>query len=213
MAAAQPTQEDPNATGSDLEILQTIEKAWKRNNPTEFKRNSAKSMDWFRKYIGKSFNNMKTGVLFRDQKMWKPKVTMGKMYTYEYDALHKATLPIWDRYPMMIPFSAYKSKDGTPIIVGLNFHYLSPKMRMIAFSALLRFRNEKRYRKQTKFNFDWQVLTALAESKYFKHAVHAYRLDHVKSVFVEIPPQSWEIALFLPTARWVGGTSKDAWSL
>jgi hypothetical protein len=103
----------------------------------------------------------------------------------------------------VFPFSTYQSKDGVQIIVGLNMHYLKPKLRMIAFTSLLKFRSEKRYRKQTKLKLEWSMLKSMAEHPLFKHSVHAYRMDHVRSVFVEVPAQSWELALFLPTARWV----------
>ena len=196
-----------NGTGTELEILQKIERAWRNNNPATQKRNTADSLDWFRKYVGRSFNKIGTGAMFRDRKTWKQDMTLGKMYFFEYDAKHKDTLPVWDRYPLIFPFSAYKAKDGMTIVIGLNMHYLPPALRMVAFKALLKYKTEKRYRKSTKLNFEWQLIMALAESKYFKHAVHAYRMDHVKSVFVEIPAQGWELALFLPTARWVGDKS------
>lgn len=206
--ANQPKDDYTNKTGTDLEILQRIEKAWVRNNPSAAKRNTASSLDWFRNYVGRSFNRIGTGSMFRDRTLWKTKFSFGKLYFFEYDAKHKDTLPVWDRYPIVFPFSAYKAKDGTPIVIGLNMHYLPPALRMIAFKALLKFRTEKRYRKNTKLDFEWAAIASMAESKYFKHAVHSYRMDHLRSTLVEIPSQSWEMALFLPTARWVGDTSK-----
>lgn len=197
-----------NSTGTDLEILQKIEKAWLRNNPSAMKRNSANSLDWFRKYVGRSFNRIGTAAMFRDRSMWKEKFAFGKMYFFEYVAKHKDTLPVWDRYPLVFPFSAYKAKDGMTIVVGLNMHYLQPALRMVAFRALLKFRTEKRYRKNTKLDLEWAAIANMAESKYFKHAVHSYRLDHLRSTLVEVPSQSWELALFLPTARFIGDVSK-----
>lgn len=202
-----------NTTGTDLEILQKIERAWKDNNPASMKRNTSKSLDWFRKYVGRAHNKIGTGVAFRDRNLWKPKITPGRMYFFEYDAKHKDTLPVWDRYPLIFPFSEYKAKDGMTIVLGLNMHYLPPALRMVAFKALLKFKSEPRYRKHTKLALEWGALTALAESKYFKHAVHAYRMDHMKSVFVEIPSQSWELMLFLPLARFQKGGKSLAWDI
>lgn len=209
MAKVTPQNDESysNDTGTDLEVLQKIEQAWKRNNPSAQGRNTAASYDWFRKYVGRSYNKLGTGSMFRDRKLWKSKFSLGKMYFFEYDALHKDTLPLWDRYPIVIFFDAYKSKAGNEIVLGLNFHYLPPVLRLAAFRALLRFRTEKRFRKSTKLDFSWSVIKVLAQSKYFEEAIHAYRLDHFKSVLVEIPAQSWELALFLPTQRWVGDTS------
>lgn len=199
-----------NNTGTELEILQRIESAWRRNNPSAQKRNTADSYKWFSSYVGRSFNRVGTAAMFRDRKLWKngASLKMGKMYFYEYDALHKDTLPLWDRYPLVIFFDMYKSKAGANIILGLNFHYLPPALRMVAFRALLKFKTENRFRSNTRLDFSWTVIKTLAQSKYFAQAIHAYRMDHFKSVLVEIPAQSWELALFLPTARWVGDKSQ-----
>jgi hypothetical protein len=196
-------QEYANQTGTELQILQRIEKAWKKNNPNSQKRNTANSLNWFRQYVGRAHNKVGTGVMFRDRKLWKEKMTIGKMYFYEYDPKYKDTLPIYDRYPLIFPFDSYKAKDGMTIVLGLNMHYLPPAARMAAFKALLKLRTEKRYRKNTKLQLDWQLLKAMSESEHFKKAVHAYRMDHVRSTFVEVPSQAWELALFLPTARFV----------
>lgn len=200
-----------NKTGTQLEILQKIEKAWGRAGVAA-KRNTAKSMDWFRQYVVKAYNKVGTGVVFRDRDLWKKKVKFGRMYFFEYDAKHKDKLEVWDRYPLIIPFSATTAKDGATIVYGLNMHYLPPALRLVAFRALLGFKHEARYRKTTELQFDWQAIKGLTQYKYFEHAVHAYRMDHVRSVFVEIPAQSWELMLFLPVARWVGNAAK-AWSI
>lgn len=200
------------STGTDLEILHRIESAWKRNNPNDRRRNTNKSLDWFRKYIGRSFNRLGTGAVFRDRKLWKAKFQIGKLYIFEYDAKHKETLPLWDRYPAMFPISSYKAKDGMTIVTGINLHYLPPALRMVAFQSLLKLRTEKRYRKQTRLDLEWQTLKAMSQSRLFEHAVKAYRMDHVRSALVEVPAQSWEIAIFLPIARFQKGSRQQAWS-
>lgn len=213
MVAQAKDAEPKNTTGTDLEILKNLEKAFYRNNPTSMKRNIASSLEWFKAYVGRSYNKLGTGSMFRDRSLWAKKLTPGKMYFFEYDAKHKATLPIWDRYPMMFPISSYKAKDGMEIVIGLNMHYLSPSMRMIAFKALLKLRTESRYRKGTKLALEWELLKNLGEADMFKHSIHSYRMDHVKSVFVEVPSQSWEMALFLPLARFQKGSNSDAYKL
>ena len=42
----------------------------------------------------------------------------GKMYFYFYDPKYKAVLPIYDRFPLVIPIEPYP--DG---FLGLNLHY------------------------------------------------------------------------------------------
>jgi hypothetical protein len=142
---------------------------------------------------------------------------MGKMYFFEYDAKHKDTLPVWDRYPLVIPFDSWRAKspEGKTVqyVLGINFHYLPPALRMAAFRALLRFKNKDRFVKSTKLDFSWKVIMALSQSKYFEHAVKMYRMDQMRSKFVEIPSQSWEMVLFLPLARWQKGSKAQAWKL
>ena len=205
--------EQKNTTGTELEILQNIERAFKRANPNTVKRHTAASLDWFRKYIPRAYNRVRMPQVLRDRDMWKNKMQIGKMYLFEYDPKHKDTLPLWDRYPLVFPFSTYRAKDGALIVTGLNMHYLSPKLRMIAFAALLKLRSEKRYRKSTRLAMEWDMLKSMGESRFFKHAVHSYRMDHVKSVFVEVPSASWELMLFLPTERFVKGSKQQAWKM
>lgn len=217
MAIKKVKQDDPskieNNTGTELDILKKIEIAYYKNNPTVQKRNTERSIDWFSGYIPKSWNRAKTSQLFRDQKLWSEKITPGAMLFFEYDAKNKDTLPVWDRYPLIFPWDVWKGKDGATLFIGINLHYLPPAMRLAAMKALLTLRNEKRYRARTKLKISWEVLKALSVNRMFEHSVKMYRLDHVKSTFVNIPAQSWEMAVFLPLARWQNGTKSTAWDM
>jgi hypothetical protein len=201
-----------NNTGTELELLKTIERSYYKANKNAQKRNTAASMKWFSKYIPKNYARVRTARLFRDRKLWADSIDPGSMYTFEYDALHKDTLPFWDRYPLVFFFDSFKSKEGKQLLLGINLHYLPPALRLVAYKALLKTRNEKRYRSSTKLKLSWQVLKGLSASKYFEHSVKMYRVDHLASKFVKVPPSSWEMFLFLPTARFVGSKSK-AWNV
>lgn len=200
---------------TNLQLFNSIEKAYNKahDNPSAADRYSKEAMDWYRNYIPKNYNKVRTSQLFRSQELWSKQIKFGVPCFFDYDALHKDTLPVWDAFPFTIFFDSYRTKQGHVIVLGLNMHYLPPKLRMEAFRALLTTRNEKRYRKSTVLNFDWERLKALAEHKLFKHAVKAYRVDHVRSVFVRIPSTAWQMALFLPVARWQNNTQKFAWKM
>ena len=201
--------------GTNLDILKSIERAYLKanDNPSAAQRYSNDALDWYRKWVPKNYSSARKSQLFMDRSLWSKTIKFGVPCFFDYDALHKDTLPVWDAFPLTIFFDTYRSKEGHIILLGLNLHYLPPKLRMIAFQALLKTRTEKRYRKQTKMDFDWTVLKGLAQHKYFKHCVKAYRIDHVQSVFVQIPSTAWQMALFLPVARWQNSTSKTAWKM
>lgn len=209
---APPKREQPlgkNNTATELESLKKIEQAFYRNNKSEIKRNTQKSLDWFRKYIPKAMNSIRTAQMFRDRKLWKSKMTMGCMYFFEYDPIHKDTLPIYDRYPLIFPITAWKNdRNGGQYFLGINLHYLQPALRLKAMQALLTLRNEKRYRRHTKLLLEWDLLKGMGESPLFEDCVKMYKLDHVKTTFINIPSQSWEMAVFLPLARFVTNAKK-----
>lgn len=212
--AKQDEQEIQNTTGTELDILKNIEKSFFDKNPKARKRNTLKSLKWFQQYIPKNYNRVRTARMFRDRDLWRKQMTIGKMYFFDYsDPVHKDSLPIYDAFPLIFPFSSYRSKEGKEIIVGINLHYLPPALRFVVMKGLIKYRNEKRYRNSTKLMIQWDLLKNLAESKYFEHAVHSYRTDHIKSVMIEIPSQSWELALYLPTERFKKGSKQQAWNI
>jgi len=208
-----------NNTDTDLEILQSLERSFYRANPSSAKRNTAKSLKWFQQFVPKNFNRVRTARMFRDRNMWTDQIIPGQMLFFEYDALHKDTLPVWDRFPLTFMWDVWTGgpgKFGLPgkkYAIGINLHYLPPALRFEAMKALLTLRSEKRYRKSTKLKLSWEILAGLSQSKYFEHSVKIYRLDHVSSKFVNIPARSWELAVFLPTARFQKGSNKEAWRL
>lgn len=110
-------------------------------------------------------------------------------------------------------FDSYRAKDGAEILLGINLHYLKPSLRFEAMRTLLKYRNEKRYRPSTRLKISWQVLKSLGNSKLFEHSIKAYRMDHVRSQFVQVPPRSWELVIFLPLARWQKGSKSTAWKI
>ena len=69
-------------------------------SPAELQRRSLDSLDWFR-------NNVRDIRIRQDQALREGEVVttleLGKMYMYYYDALHKDTLPYFDKFPLVVP--------------------------------------------------------------------------------------------------------------
>jgi hypothetical protein len=115
------------------------------------------------------------------------------MFLFQYDAKHKETLPYWDKFPLVFPFS-YES-DG---FMGLNLHYLPHAMRASLMSNLMERTSPNRHQ---DLKLSYQILNAYSSLRYFKPCVKRYLYSHVKSQFLYITPEEWPIAIFLPLQR------------
>lgn len=134
------------------------------------------------------------------------KIMVGSMYMYYYDPKHKATLPYFDRFPLVFP---YKKVPGG--FMGINMHYLPLNYRAKLMDALYDVANNDKYDETTKLKFNYNILNGASKYKYFAPCVKHYLTDQVRSRFLYVYPSEWDIALFLPTQRFVGATKEKVW--
>ena len=134
------------------------------------------------------------------------RVMVGSMYMYYYDPKHKATLPYYDRFPLVFP---YKKVPGG--FMGINMHYLPLNYRAKLMDALYDVSNNDKYDETTKLKFNYNILNGASKYKYFAPCVKHYLTDQVRSRFLYVYPSEWDIALFLPTQRFVGATKGKVW--
>lgn len=131
----------------------------------------------------------------------------GEMYTFAYDPKHKETLPYYDRFPLIFPIN--KAKDG---FLGINFHYLPPIPRAQLMDALYGITNNNNYDESTRLRISYDVLNRASKYRFFKPAIKHYLTKQIRSKFIFINPAEWDIALFLPTARFVGATKQKVYA-
>lgn len=206
--------QEENKTGTELEVLKNIEKSWYRHNPEARRRHTERSLKWFQRYITRNYHRTKPQELHTDTKLHTTFPIVGYMYFFKYDAILKDVLPVWDKYPLIFPFDRYRDEETNhEYLLGINLHYLPPKLRFEAMKALLTLRNEKRYRDSTRLLISWNILKHLSNSHFYRHSVKKYRMDHIQSKFVKIPSQSWEMALYLPLAEWQNDNKHRAWRI
>lgn len=127
-----------------------------------------------------------------------PKAFIGRMYFYHYDPKYKDTLPVYDKFPLVIPMEMYQ--DG---FLGLNLHYLDPYSRLALLDRLLDFANNNKYNDSTKLNLSYDLLSRSRRYKLIEPCIKRYLLSHIRSSLIYIEPNSWETAIFLPTAKMV----------
>lgn len=126
---------------------------------------------------------------------------IGQMFHFFYDAKHKATLPYWDQFPLIFPIELSKGS-----MLGINMHYLPLDMRAKLMDALYTIAERNQHNTVTRIKLSYGVLKGASRFVYFKPCIKRYLFPHVKSEFMRILPQEWDMALFLPTARFVGAS-------
>lgn len=127
-----------------------------------------------------------------------PKTFIGRMYFYNYDPKFKETLPVYDRFPLVIPMEMYS--DG---FLALNLHYLDPYNRLALLDKLLDFVNNDKYNDSTKLNLSYDLLSRSRRYKLIEPCIKRYLSNHIRSSIIYVEPDHWETAIFLPTAKMV----------
>jgi hypothetical protein len=131
---------------------------------------------------------------------------IGQMYMYYYDPKHKATLPYYDRFPLVFP---YRKVQGG--FMGINLHYLPHVYRAKLMDSLYDVANNDRFDETTKLKLNYSILNGASKFKYFKPCVKHYLTEQLRSRFLYVYPSEWDIALFLPTERFQGATKQQVW--
>lgn len=167
---------------------------------------SKESMAWFRKKL-KSMTDINRQRLLRDPAVSKQSTPKpGDMYMFFYDAKHKAKLPYYDQFPLII--LADDAKGG---FYGLNVHYLPLTLRAKFFDSLLETVSDKRYNEQTRFRARYKALKSVQKLKYFKPCFKHYLSSQVQSGIVKVEPSEWEIAMFMPVQQFKGASDRQVW--
>lgn len=123
---------------------------------------------------------------------------VGKMYFYHYDPKFKDVLPVWDKFPLVIPMETYS--DG---FLGLNLHYLDPYSRLVLLDRLHDFINNDKYDDTTRFRLSYNLLSNSRRYSLIQPCIKRYLYQHILSPLIYIEPNQWETAIFLPTEKMV----------
>ena len=130
----------------------------------------------------------------------------GFMYAFKYDPKTKADLPYYDTFPLIFPIRF--EKDG---FLGINFHYLPYRLRARLMDALYSNLTNKNYDDTTRMKISYSILQGAAKYRFFKPTLKKYLRTHVRSQFLEIHWNEWDIALFLPTESFKKADAGTVW--
>ena len=130
----------------------------------------------------------------------------GRMYTFFYDPKTKKDLPYYDRFPLI-----FKIKNVSGGFLGINMHYLPPQLRARLMDALYPLVTNRKYDETTRLRLTYDVLNSAAKYRFFKPTIKKYLNNHVRSRFILINANQWDMALFLPTERFVKKNKNFVW--
>ena len=151
-----------------------------------------KSFDWYRKQVNAMTTPGAKSLINKGKATLRPKY--GVMNLFGYDAKHKATLPYYDKFPLIFPIEP--AKGG---FIGINFHYLPFGARVAFLKQLSQYSSDDNFDKKTRYMIDW------VNNPYFRKTTKRYLNSQVRTSFLNVPADEMAIAIFLPVARFVGG--------
>ena len=164
--------------------------------------------EWYRSAAGKLMSNITPGVFEKrtDEARKVSSMEFGYMYAFKYDPKTKNDLPYYDTFPLIFPVRM--DSDG---FLGINFHYLPPVLRAKLMNALYYTLTNKKYDDTTKVKISYSILQSASKYRFFKPMLKKYLRSHVRSQFLEIQVNEWDIAIFLPTESFRKADTGRVW--
>jgi len=149
-----------------------------------------KSISWYRSLV----LNMRDESKIKNSGFGKvvSNLQIGGMYFYRYDPKLKDILPIYDKFPLVIPMEPYADS-----FLGLNLHYLPSEIRAMMFKKLTNISGPN------KLAVTYSLLKGVSRLQGFQICIKKYLYSHIESKFIEIDPLFWNTAIKLPVAQFV----------
>ena len=154
------------------------------------------AQDWYRQKA-QEVKSINPGKLIKENTKYnRTNIKPGFMYLFGYDPKLKNELPYYDRFPLIFPFKS--DEDG---FLAMNLHYIQPVFRAKLMDNLYPLVTNLKFNETTRIRASYKLLNSAAKYKYFQPCVKKYLYDHLKTKFLLIPANEWDIALFLPLQR------------
>ncbi len=177
-----------------------------RKTPGILRPGTNEAKDWYRDLALSIRSVQVESIIRKNQQYNRSFIRPGFMYLFNYDPKMKDELPYYDRFPLVFPFEA--DSEG---FLGMNLHYIPPIFRARLMDNLYDLTNNARYDETTKLRISYNMLKSFARYKYFKPCVKRYLNSHVRSKFLLVPADEWDLALFLPLERFTKSTKQSVY--
>lgn len=123
---------------------------------------------------------------------------IGELFFFSYNAKYRKTLPYWDAFPLVFPFTILPNH-----FIGLNLHYLPIIQRQALFTALMKAKKQGSAKKQ--LDLSYSIIKTLASSKLYEPCIHMYITNNLTSKLFRVKDSLWNGSIYLPVAKWQNG--------
>lgn len=170
------------------------------------------AIEWFKTKAANlrnaKINDMMSGESKRFLKATKiGKRQIGAMVMFFYDPKWKHKLPYYDRFPLVFPIELYN--DG---FLGINLHYLSPRMRAQLLDVLYEYQNKTQKDDAKRLIISYKILKGAAKARAFRPCIKRYLYSHVRSRFYVVGYSEWNTVIFMPLERFEKKSKTYVWA-
>ena len=164
-----------------------------------------KSSRWYQRAVRDYTTGMNTfqEVAGSDIGKFATQLTVGKMYLFKYDPITKADLPYYDQLPLVI------ISEPTPTgFSGINLHYLAPQIRANLLDKLLPALD---ITDKSLLKSAWSFVSNFSRFPEVRGSVKKYLAVNITGKMIEVDPQNWQAAIFLPVQNFVGASERQVY--
>ena len=173
-------------------------------NRFNLKDSSTKSQRWFQQQVSSMRGSTTPERLMKETPSdLKSRLYPGFLYMFFYDPKHKDTLPYYDRFPLVFPYSVVKGG-----FIGLNMHYLPYQLRIRLLDSLMVYASNSKMDQRTKIMYSWNLIGNVSKFAPAKPCIKQYLTNHVTSPFKKIEAKDWATAMMLPVEQFTASKQK-----
>ena len=151
---------------------------------------------WFRETAQEvEIQNTQSVITKTSQSLGTNRLLPGRLYLFKYNPKLRMELPYYDMFPVI--FLIDVKEEG---FTGINMHYLPLTYRAMLMDNLYKFVTGTGDL-MTRIRMTYDRLKTLRKLRFFRPCFKYYLNTQVRSRFIMVPPDQWEVALFLPLQR------------
>ena len=155
-----------------------------------------KSVDWYRKNVATLSDSITAAKLMRSGKL-NGIPSKGRLNFFFYDPKYKRVLPLYDRFPLVLPLETIPGG-----FMGMNFHYLRPLQRVSLLDRLQKFASGG-MSKSTRIDATYDGVKTIGIAK---TTIKKYLYNHVMSNFLRVDFDEAALAVMLPVQQFKKGS-------